>query len=117
MVVNELNPRTKPKDKVCLYCHKSLATNCYISHLIGPDRQMRLVFHSNYHSKQISKETNSNGVVPTVIVHCGSPAASTSLILDNLEVASLKINGDIVLYFDCDYSYVSSKRRKEVAKG
>ena len=43
MAVNEPSPRVKPKDKVCLRCHKSLATPCYncyniISHLIGPDR-------------------------------------------------------------------------------
>ena len=41
MAVNEPSPRAKPKDKVCLRCHKSLATRVItviiISHLIGPD--------------------------------------------------------------------------------
>ena len=31
MAVNEPSPRAKPEDKVCLHCHKSLATR-YISH-------------------------------------------------------------------------------------
>ena len=39
MAVNQPSPRAQPEDKVCLRCHKSLATRAitiiYISHLIG----------------------------------------------------------------------------------
>ena len=45
MAVNEPSPRAKLEDKVCLRCHKYLATRaitaCYISHLIGPEFSAR----------------------------------------------------------------------------
>ena len=80
-----------PRIRLVYVAIKSLAThatlyNIYISYLIGPDQQMRLVFHTNCHSNSnrwmmacsLWLDWTNCIVVPTVIVHCGSPAASTS---------------------------------------
>ena len=41
MAVNEPSPRAKPEDKVCLRCHKSLATRAITIIYPGPDSGVR----------------------------------------------------------------------------
>ena len=59
MAVNELSPRVKPKDEVCLCCHKSLTSSAVtVMYYIPSDwRQMQLA------TVTVNKETNLNGQV------------------------------------------------------
>ena len=58
-MVNRPNLRAKPKNKVCLRCHKSLAT-CCISHVISSARNESLTVTVIKLAKKRAKKTCSS---------------------------------------------------------